>query len=161
MRNFITACNGSVAVYFALLAPVLVGFAALGTEVGLWLIKERRLQHVADSAAYAVAMRSISVTDIVTLENLAIKVANLPNSPPELIAGEDTYTITISHSLPRQLTRIFNREEPDVTIRVRAVAKVFLPRWYGCRPSPKGVKVPTWVVHRPQRWRRTARCTIL
>lgn len=94
--------------------------------MGLWLIKERRLQHVADSAAYAVAMRSISVTDIVTLENLAIKVANLPNSPPELIAGEDTYTITISHSLPRQLTRIFNREEPDVTIRVRAVAKVFL-----------------------------------
>jgi hypothetical protein len=26
----------------------------------------------------------------------------------------------------------------------REIGKLGLPRWYGCRPSPTGIKVPTW-----------------
>lgn len=125
MRNFISSCTGSVAVYFALLAPVLVGFAALGTEVGLWLLKERRLQHAADTAAYAAAVRSLSVTDFAMLESVAIQAANLPNSSISLAVSSDNYIVSISHSVPRQLTQVLKRNEPDTTILVRAVAKVF------------------------------------
>lgn len=39
-----------------LLAPVLVGFVALGTEAGFWMYKNRELQSAADSAALSAAV---------------------------------------------------------------------------------------------------------
>jgi hypothetical protein len=125
MRSFIADRKGAVAVYFALIAPILLGFAALGTEVGFWLLKERKLQHAADSAAYAAAVRSLTVSDPAILENVARQAANLGNSTLVGQPGTNRYTVTITHSTPRQITRIFNRDDPEVTLRVRAVAAVF------------------------------------
>lgn len=45
--------RGSVATIFALVAPALVGFTALGVEAGMWYTTKARLQEVADSAAMA------------------------------------------------------------------------------------------------------------
>ena len=45
--------RGAVAIIFALVAPVLVGFAALGVEVGLWYMTQAHMQEVADAAAEA------------------------------------------------------------------------------------------------------------
>ncbi len=45
--------RGAVAIIFALIAPVLIGFVALAVEVGLWYMIKARMQGVADAAAMA------------------------------------------------------------------------------------------------------------
>ena len=50
------ARRGSVAVQIGLLATVRVGFAALGTEVTLLLLRQRQMQSAADAAALSGAM---------------------------------------------------------------------------------------------------------
>ena len=52
------ARRGSVAVQVGLLAMVLIGFAALGTEVTLLLLRQRQMQSAADAAALSAAMVS-------------------------------------------------------------------------------------------------------
>ena len=42
---------GSYLIITGLLLPVLVGFVALGSEVGLWLYRHQLLQGAADSSA--------------------------------------------------------------------------------------------------------------
>jgi hypothetical protein len=64
IRYFVRTESGATAVYFALLAPVLIGFSALGGEVGLWLLTERRLQHITDMAAISAATRAHSTSTI-------------------------------------------------------------------------------------------------
>ena len=45
--------SGSSVIYSALLAPVLVGFAGLSTDVGVWYLAKRTAQSAADAAAMA------------------------------------------------------------------------------------------------------------
>jgi len=56
-RSTIAQCirsqDGAVAVIFALALTALIGFSALGVEVGLWYMEKARLQEVADTAAMA------------------------------------------------------------------------------------------------------------
>lgn len=49
--------HGGIAIMSALIMPVLVGGMALGAETGSWYMKQRKLQHAADLAAYAAAVR--------------------------------------------------------------------------------------------------------
>ena len=48
--------RGSVAIMVGLALPVVVGMAALGTEITFLLIKQRQLQVVADAAAFNAAV---------------------------------------------------------------------------------------------------------
>ena len=50
------ADDGSVALMFALLLPVLFGIVGLGVEAGLWFKERRELQSIADSAAVSAAI---------------------------------------------------------------------------------------------------------
>lgn len=52
---FLRSERGAVAVIVTLLLPVLIGFMAIGGEVGSWFLKQRELQHYADLAAHAAA----------------------------------------------------------------------------------------------------------
>jgi Flp pilus assembly protein TadG len=48
--------TGAVAVAVAVLLPVLIGFAGLGIEVGLWFAVQRQNQSAADAAAISAAL---------------------------------------------------------------------------------------------------------
>jgi Flp pilus assembly protein TadG len=48
--------RGAVAVAVAVLLPVLIGFAGLGVEVGLWFAVQRQNQSAADAAAISAAL---------------------------------------------------------------------------------------------------------
>ena len=50
------AQRGSIAIQVGLLATVLIGFAALGTEVTLLFLRQRQMQSAADAAALSAAM---------------------------------------------------------------------------------------------------------
>jgi Flp pilus assembly protein TadG len=48
--------RGAVAVAVAILLPVLIGFAGIGIEVGLWFAVQRQNQSAADAAALSAAL---------------------------------------------------------------------------------------------------------
>ena len=75
LRRSVLDNRGSVAVTAALVFPVLIGGMGLGAEVGYWYLTERKLQHAADVAAYAAAVRLNEKDDNETLEEVAFHVA--------------------------------------------------------------------------------------
>lgn len=58
--KFGSCCAGAVAVLTALVLPVLLGFASLGTEVGHWYLAQREMQGAADAAALSAAAQWIA-----------------------------------------------------------------------------------------------------
>src|SRR6478735_1367900 len=54
-RRFADDQSGSYVIISALLMPVLVGTAGLGTEVGWWYYKHKNMQSAADSGAVSAA----------------------------------------------------------------------------------------------------------
>lgn len=56
IRQFIRSRAGNVAIISALMMPVLVGMAGLGTETAFWYSRQRELQDAADIAAYGGAL---------------------------------------------------------------------------------------------------------
>ncbi len=56
VRRFHRSRRGSVAIMIGLVLPVVVGMAALGTEITFLLIRQRQLQVVADAAAFNAAV---------------------------------------------------------------------------------------------------------
>ena len=55
VRKFRTDRGGNIAMVAALVAPVVLGFFGLGTEVASWYSVQRQMQNAADSAASAAA----------------------------------------------------------------------------------------------------------
>src|SRR5689334_20435506 len=47
--------SGAYSTMVALMLPVLMGFAALGTETGLWMYAHQNMQGAVDGAAYSAA----------------------------------------------------------------------------------------------------------
>lgn len=137
--------DGGTAVYFALMAPVLIGAAALATEVGMWLSTERKLQHIADAAAYTAAARSAADDNITEYGTLAMYTENYIEpgvreralssgmKPTDELAVKNLtpsdpndkalyWEVTIERTVPRLLSAIFTRDDLPVEISVRAVA---------------------------------------
>ncbi len=56
MRRLNRDRRGSIAITFAVSLIPLIGFAALGTEVGTWYVIKRHAQNAADASAYAGAL---------------------------------------------------------------------------------------------------------
>jgi Mg-chelatase subunit ChlD len=70
MKNIINNQKGAIIVIFALTMIVLIGFAALGTEVGKWYLTRAELSKAVDAAALAGAA-NISNPNIASVETLA------------------------------------------------------------------------------------------
>lgn len=51
LRYFLREESGAIAVMFALMLPVIIGFIGLGVDVGLWYMERRAIQTAADAAA--------------------------------------------------------------------------------------------------------------
>ena len=56
LRSFVNADRGAIAVYVALVTPLLVGAAGLAVDVSGWYVTKRTMQNGADAAAFAAAL---------------------------------------------------------------------------------------------------------
>lgn len=125
--------SGAVAIMAALAFPALIGGMALGTEVGLWYLNQRKLQQAADIAAYAAAVQLRAGRTQQEMWTAAAAVAErsgmragdqlVPRHPPASGArqGESTAVeITLTRQQTRFFTLIFDTE--PVAISARAVA---------------------------------------
>ena len=138
-RKFFSSERGAIAVMFGLTMPAIIGFGALGTEVGYWQVKQRQLQNAADAAAYSAAAqmaqgRGTAAATTAAAEATARSGFTLTPSvsaPPTMgaFAGDtDAVEVGMTLSIEPMFTSLF-RDEP-VQIRARAVARAA-----GKRPS--------------------------
>ncbi len=129
--------RGAVAVYLAIIFPVLVGGMGLGVETGYWYWLQRELQHAADFASYAAGVRRIQGDTAGQQKDAALYVAQ-SSGPSALTLGDVTlnspaasgnYTnpqtpdwsmeVILQRRLPRLFSGIFS--DAPVVIRGRSV----------------------------------------
>ncbi len=130
LQRFARDPSGNYVIAVALVMPVLVGMAGLGTEVGWWLYKHKNMQSAADSGAVSAATagsnliaQANSVTASYGYANGTSGVTVTVNQPPS--SGKFTSTpqaveVIVSQSQPRLLSALF--QSGPVLITARAVA---------------------------------------
>lgn len=130
LQRFLRDESGNYVIAVALLMPVLIGTAGLGTEVTWWLYKHKSMQSAADSGAVSAATAGTNLTeqaDSVTASygytNGTNNVTVTVNQPPT--SGNYTSTpqaveVIVSQSEPRLLSALFG--SGPVVITARAVA---------------------------------------
>jgi hypothetical protein len=115
----------------ALMMPVLVGTAGLGTEVVWWLYKHKNMQSAADSGAVSAATAGSSLAaqaNAVTasygyangVNNVTVTV-NQPPSSGNYTSTSQAVEVIVSQSEPRMLSSLFG--SGPVVITARSVAK--------------------------------------
>jgi Flp pilus assembly protein TadG len=95
--------RGAVAFAVAVLLPVLVGFAGIGIEVGLWFAIQRQNQSAADAAAISAALEYAAQKPGLTTDPMAAaKVTANYNlfsiSPPNTLTLYPCYGFTVGSS---------------------------------------------------------------
>ena len=106
--------SGAVAVMVALLAPVLIGFAALAVDVGRWLVEVERVQKVADASANAGVIympQDFPVAQAAALQ-VAAKNGYAHNPPKTVVTVEpgprrSQLKVTVSNTIPNAFGVIF------------------------------------------------------
>ena len=132
-RRFIEDETGSYVVISALLMPVLVGTAGLGTEVGWWYYKHKNMQSAADSGAVSAATAVSAGGDLLSEANAvtanygyANTVSNVTvtvNNPPKTgnyTSNLQAIEVIVSQPQQRLLSALFGSD--PVLITARAVA---------------------------------------
>ncbi|WP_283811026.1 MULTISPECIES: pilus assembly protein TadG-related protein [Bradyrhizobium] len=133
VQQFVRDQSGSYVVISALLMPVLVGTAGLGTEVGWWYYKHKNMQSAADSGAVSAATAAASGADPLSeakavaanygYADAANNVTVTLNQPPKTGSHtSDLQAIEVIVSQPQQrlLSSLFG--SGPVLITARAVA---------------------------------------
>ena len=143
--TFVQDRSGAAAVPIAITFSLLVGFAALATEVAEWYSIRRTMQGAADSAAYSAALAKWSGASTSGFTSVATSVAGnytfadgsngvivTVNNPPasgSYTADSNAVEVIISRPQPLQLAALFMQGTP--TIHARAVATMN-PNGSGC-----------------------------
>jgi hypothetical protein len=148
-RRFHRDKSGSYLIMGALITPMLIGAASLGTEVGFWMNQQQKMQDAADSAVFAAATYyGPNPTTNAGVSNAATSVAAAYGFTPRTIASPDgsiitvaeppgdgpskgrmgAVEVTIKRVYPRMLSALFGNT--PVTIAARAVATT--KGGYGC-----------------------------
>jgi Flp pilus assembly protein TadG len=131
LRRFAHDQSGSNVIIFALVLPVLVGAAGLGTEVGLWSYKHKNMQSAADSGAVSAATAGSNLTaeaNAVTatygyangLNNVTITV-NQPPSTGNNTSNPQAVEVIVRQSQARLLSALFGSDPVPITARAVAV----------------------------------------
>lgn len=144
VRSFVRARKGSVAVIFAVAAPIIVGFSALGAEVMYWQYTQKLLQSAADAAAFSGAAQlaqgkgssiaTAAASNAAYETGLNASRAQTPqiNTPPTsgVFAGDPrAVEVVLVDNLPRLFSSIiFNSN--SVQVSARSVS-----RTAGARPA--------------------------
>ena len=133
LQRFARDQSGSYVIISALLMPVLVGTAGLGTEVGWWYYKHKNMQSAADSGAVSAATAVSAGSDLV-YEAYAVtanygytngtdKVTVSVNQPPKTgnyASNAQAIEVVVSQPQQRLLSALFGSD--PVLITARAVA---------------------------------------
>ena len=141
--TFLLANEGVSAIAFAITAPILIGMAGLGVEVGTWYVYHRRLQNAADVASIAAAVEVAYATDGTQNKSLAssivpVEVArngiptakldtltvNVPPTTGSHVGDNGAVEVLLSQKFARNFSSLFSSDM--VTERVRAVATTAL-----------------------------------
>ncbi len=130
LRRFAGDQSGSYVILSALLMPVLVGAAGLGTEVGVWYYKHKNMQSAADSGAVSAATAGSNLTaeaNAITASygyaNGVGNVAIAVNQPPTIgnyASNPQAIEVIVSQPQQRLLSALFGTD--PVLITARAVA---------------------------------------
>ena len=125
--------RGAVAVIAAIVFPVVVGAMGLGAESGYWYLKQRKLQHAADVAVYAAAVRYRAGDAQSSMESASLRTARgtgyqsaigtisvNPLSGSTAAAGKVAVELTETHA--RLFSSIFSGE--PIVLAARAVAEL-------------------------------------
>src|SRR2546425_9996961 len=130
LRRFADDQSGSYVILSALLMPVLVGTAGLGTEVGWWYYKHKNMQSAADSGAVSAATagsnlnaEANAITASYGYANGVSNVTVAVNQPPTTggySSNPQAIEVIVSQPQQRLLTALFGSD--PVLITARAVA---------------------------------------
>ncbi len=125
--------RGAVAVIAAIVFPVVIGAMGLGTETGYWFLEQRKLQHAADVAVYAAAVRYRAGDAQAGVETAALRTASGtgyqsdigtisvdPLSGSTAMSGKIAVELTETHA--RLFSSIFSSE--PLMLAARAVAEL-------------------------------------
>jgi Flp pilus assembly protein TadG len=131
LRRFACDRSGSYVILSAVLMPVLVGTAGLGTEVGLWYYKHKNMQSAADSGAVSAATAGSNLTAeanaITASYGYANGVSNVTvavNQPPKTgnyASNPQAIEVVVSQPQQRLLTALFGSEPVPITARAVAL----------------------------------------
>ncbi|MEN3350939.1 MAG: hypothetical protein V7632_4574 [Bradyrhizobium sp.] len=134
LRRFARDESGSYAILVALLLPVLVGTAGLGTEVAWWFYKHKNMMSAADSAAVSAATAGTNLLTeanaITTFYGYANGVNNVTlavNQPPStgsFATGSQAVEVIITQPQPRLLSALFGSGAVPITARAVALGNV-------------------------------------
>lgn len=130
-KQFVKCEKGAIAILTALILPVLIGFGALGYEVGYWYQSQQDLQQIADIASYGGANElSIRGSSGVTARSDYLASQNnfnagsgstiTVNTPP--LSGTHTkdptaVEVLMTQTLQRSLTNFFSSSALNVSVR--------------------------------------------
>ncbi|MCK1683727.1 pilus assembly protein [Bradyrhizobium sp. 147] len=133
LRRFARDQSGSYVLISALLMPVLVGTAGLGTEVGWWYYKHKNMQSAADSGAVSAATAASAGTDPLSeakavtanygYANGSNNVTVTVNQPPKTgnhASNSQAIEVIVSQPQQRLLSALFGSD--PVLITARSVA---------------------------------------
>jgi len=129
--------SGNVMITGALILPVLIGFASLGSEAGLWAHKHRKMQGATDSAALSAAnaysngnqtgfvTQAKSVTASYGFPDTTDGVSVIVNRPPQTggFTGESrAVEVLISQGQKRLFSQLWSTEPLVISARSVALA---------------------------------------
>jgi hypothetical protein len=141
LRTFGREEGGAAIVLAALMFPVVIGGMGLGAETGFWYMTQRKLQHAADTAAHAAAVRKMQGADEQNINDAADTVARrtgyagadpvTATTPTSggYVGNEDALEVIFDEVRPRLFSAVvagFYSDEPQttVTLGARAVAAI-------------------------------------
>ncbi|MBB4370095.1 Flp pilus assembly protein TadG [Bradyrhizobium sp. cir1] len=130
LQRFARDQSGSYVIVSALLMPVLVGTAGLGTEVGWWYYKHKNMQSAADSGAVSAATAASAGTDFLSearavtanygYANGASNVTVTVNQPPKTgnhASNSQAIEVIVSQPQQRLLSALFGSDPVQITAR--------------------------------------------
>lgn len=131
LRRFARDRSGSYIIAMALIMPVLIGTAGLGTEAAWWLYKHKNMQSAADSGAVSAATAGSNLTaqaNAVTASygyanglNSVTVTVNQPPSSGGYTSTPQAVEVIVRQSVPRQLSALFGNAPVIITARAVAV----------------------------------------
>lgn len=132
LRGFSADQGGAIAVMFALMLPLIIGFAGLGIDAGLWYKDHRSMQTAADAAAVSAAIeRTFGATSAEMLSTATTEATRngfdasadtiSVNNPPTsgAFSGDSSYVqVIINHPLSTYLSSAFSSNPTSKTTAV-------------------------------------------
>lgn len=134
LRVFFQCRRGTIAIFTALVMPIVIGGFGLGAEASYWYFAQRKLQNAADVAAFTAAAQLRTNPDNDSLSSAALAAAvktgysvslgsmtaSWPPASGAFAGNSNAVEIALQEDHPRFFTAIFASDK--VALRGRAVA---------------------------------------